>query len=404
MGHPKHELRRKVNTIEAALFTGAPAAEAEVRRTLDPLVAQAGGGWDERVRVLGKLAAGTTPRDEYLHRFGAAGVRHFRSAGGADIYLLAIETFPDHVNNVYLMCEGARTTFYDCGSMLPSTQEDLNRALTMVEHAYGRHVDLDRIDDLVLSHGHIDHVGGVGRFKKRGTRIHVHEFDVRVVTHFEERIVVTAMQVRVFLDRAGVDAATRTELEQMYVFTKQAFKSVPVDRVLVDGDEVNGYRLHHAPGHCPGQVCMQVHDILLTADHVLPRITPHQAPESITPWTGLDHYLRSLERFRHIEGVRLVLPGHEEPIENLCVRIDEIEAFHRRRLEEVLAQCREPRTIAELAHSMFGEQRGYGRLLALEEVAAHVEYLSRRCRLLIANLDELTSAPNPPLRYRAANA
>ena len=183
-------------------------------------------------------------------------------------------------------------------------------------------------------------------------RVHAHEFDARVVTRFEERIVVAAMQLRVFLERAGVDERTRTELEQMYVFTKALFTSVPVDRALVDGDEVNGYVVHHAPGHCPGQICMQVHNVLLTTDHVLPRITPHQSPESITPWTGLDHYLISLEKFRHIGGVDLALPGHEEPIPRLQQRIGEIEAFHRGRLAKVRALCSspaEPKTTAEIA-------------------------------------------------------
>jgi glyoxylase-like metal-dependent hydrolase (beta-lactamase superfamily II) len=146
-----------------------------------------------------------------------------------------------------------------------------------------------------------------------------------------------------------------------------------------------------------------VHNILLTADHILPRITPHQSPESITPWTGLDHYLISLEKFRHIGGVDLALPGHEEPIARLSQRIVEIEQFHHARLERVKALCAaEPRTTAEIAESLFGPQSAYNRLLALEETAAHVEYLARRGLLEIANLDELTRAANPPLRYRAA--
>jgi glyoxylase-like metal-dependent hydrolase (beta-lactamase superfamily II) len=152
---------------------------------------------------------------------------------------------------------------------------------------------------------------------------------------------------------------------------------------------------------------MQVHNILLTTDHILPRITPHQSPESITPWTGLDHYFRSLERFRQLGGVDLALPGHEEPIARLSQRITEIEAFHRARLDKVRALCaapHEPRTTAEISHDLFGAQAGYGRLLALEEAAAHVEYLARRGILEIANLEELTVAPNPVLRYRAAAA
>jgi glyoxylase-like metal-dependent hydrolase (beta-lactamase superfamily II) len=329
------------------------------------------------------------------------GVRRFSTAGGATVYLMQVETFPDHVNNVYLIRDGARGTLYDCGSQTALSQGDLARAAAVLREVWEEPRGLDDVSDVVLSHAHIDHFGGVGAWSGRA-RVHAHEFDARVVTRFEERIVTAAMQLRVFLERSGLDAGSRAELEQMYVFTKQLFVSVPVDRLLTDGDQVNGYQVHHAPGHCPGQICLQVHNVLLTADHILPRITPHQSPESITPWTGLDHYMLSLEKFRRIGGVDLALPGHEEPIARLSQRIVEIEAFHRARLDKVLELCRQPHTIAELARELFGAQAGYGRLLALEEAAAHAEYLSRRGRLEIANLEELTHAPNPVLRYRAA--
>jgi len=407
MAKLRHQLRRKRDQIELALYTGAPVAGDEVRRALEVLAVEVGADEARRVDELATVAEGKGSRADYRDAHGVAGVRRFATAGGATIYLLAVETFPDHVNNVYLIRDGERVTLYDCGSQTDQSRQDLSRAETVLANIYDERRRLDDVTDVVVSHAHIDHFGGVGHYKSRGVRVHAHEFDARVVTRFEERIVVAAMQLRVFLERAGVDERTRTELEQMYVFTKSLFKSVPVDRLLVDGDNVNGYVVHHAPGHCPGQICMQVHNVMLTTDHVLPRITPHQSPESITPWTGLDHYLISLEKFRHIGGVDLALPGHEEPIPRLQQRISEIEAFHRGRLDKVRALCSspaDPKTTAEIAHELFGAQAGYGRLLALEEAAAHVEYLARRGTLEIANLAELVKAPNPVLRYRAASS
>jgi glyoxylase-like metal-dependent hydrolase (beta-lactamase superfamily II) len=401
MAKPRHDLRRKRDKIELALFTGAPATAAEVHEALDALATETGGGEAARVEALGRVAEGRGDRAAYRDEYGVCGVQRFRTSGGATIYMLKIETFPDHVNNVYLVCDSGRATLYDCGSQTASSQDELKRANVVLKKVFDESLGLDDVKDVVISHGHIDHFGGVGEWKGRA-RIHVHEFDARVLTRFEERIVTAAMQVRVFLERSGVTDAARNEMEQMYVFTKRLFVSVPVDRVVTDGQEVNGFTVHHAPGHCPGQICMQVHNVLLTTDHVLPRITPHQSPESITPWTGLDHYLLSLEKFRHIGGVDLALPGHEEPIPRLQQRIVEIEQFHRARLEKVRSLCAEPHTIAEIADQLFGVQVGYGRLLALEEAAAHAEYLARRGQLEIANLDDLMRAPNPVLRYRAA--
>ena len=400
MAKPRHLLRRKLNQLELALFDGAPPSVSEVRSELDPLAAELGAEAEARVRALAELAGGAD-RGGYLEAYGACGIRRFATAGGASVYLIPVETFPDHVNNVYLIRDGARLTLYDCGSQTAQSADELKRAQRLLQRVYGERDGLDGVGDVVISHAHIDHFGGVGAWVGKAT-IHVHEFDARVITRFEERIITAAMQLRVFLERAGVDEPTRHELEQMYVFTKQLFVSVPVDRLLTDGQEVNGYVAHHAPGHCPGQICLQVHDVLLTADHILPRITPHQSPESITPWTGLDHYFISLEKFRHLGGVDLGLPGHEEPIRRLQQRIVEIEKFHQERLEKVRKLCAQPLTLAELSAQLFAPQQGYGRLLALEEAAAHAEYLARRGWLEIANLDELVKSANPVLRYRSA--
>jgi glyoxylase-like metal-dependent hydrolase (beta-lactamase superfamily II) len=398
---PRHELRRKRDKIELALFTGAPASAAEVEKELGALATEVGGGEPERVTQLARVAEGRGDRDAYREQHGVCGVQRFASSDGATLYMLKIETFPDHVNNVYLVCEGSRAALFDCGSQTAQSQDELRRASTIVRQVFGEKLGLDDVADVIVSHAHIDHFGGVGAWRGKA-RIHVHELDARVITRFEERIVTAAMLLRVFLERAGVDAATRAEMEQMYVFTKQLFVSVPVDELHADGDRIHGWTLHHVPGHCPGQMCLQVHNVLLTTDHVLPRITPHQSPESITPWTGLDHYFVSLEKVRRIGGVDLALPGHEEPIARLSQRIAEIEAFHRARLAKVRELCAEAKTTVEIAQALFGAQQGYGRLLALEEAAAHVEYLARRGQLEIANLDDLMTVANPALRFRCA--
>jgi glyoxylase-like metal-dependent hydrolase (beta-lactamase superfamily II) len=406
MSRRRHALRRKLCAVEWAVFSGAPASAREIRDDLLPLAEAAGGEASERIRALARIAEGAGDQAAYRDAYGVAGVRRFSSqgeGGGAAIYLLSVETFPDHVNNVYLIIDGARVTLYDCGSQTASSSDDLRRAQAVLERVYQAPRGLDDVDDVIISHAHIDHFGGVGAFRARGAKVHAHAFDAHVIEYFEERIITAAMRVRVFLERSGLPLDERTELEQMYVFGKSLFSSVPVDRALEDGETVNGYRVHHVPGHCPGQICLEVDGVLLTADHVLERITPHQSPESITPWTGLDHYFRSLDRVRRIGPSALALPGHEEPIADLVARIDAIVAFHRQRLDEVRALCRDrPRTVSELATAMFGDQRGYGRLLALEEAAAHTEYLQRRGQLHVADLDRLLCAANPVLTYRAS--
>jgi glyoxylase-like metal-dependent hydrolase (beta-lactamase superfamily II) len=400
---PVHELRRKLAALELEIFTGGPVAQGDVLREAGPMADALGDAARDRVRALSMAAAGL--RDGYRDRYGVCGVQPFETAGGTRIFLLPIETFPNHVNNVYLVLgRGHPPVLFDAGSGTDSTRVDFTRAARVLSEVYGQPGVLDQVRDVVVSHAHIDHFGGVGFWLDQGAALYAHEYDVRVLTKFEERIVVSALGVRAFLQQGGVPDDERAELEQMYVFTKKFFKSVPVAHTLHDGSRVFDYVAHHVPGHCPGQICLQVHNVLLTADHVLARITPTQAPESITPSTGLDHYLESLGKVLHIAGIDLALAGHEEPIEHLYRRVTEIDAFHRARLEKVRGVCEggQGKSVREIALEMFGPRQGYDRILALQETGAHVEYLARRGSLEIHNVEALLAERDPVLKYRAA--
>jgi glyoxylase-like metal-dependent hydrolase (beta-lactamase superfamily II) len=90
---------------------------------------------------------------------------------------------------------------------------------------------------------------------------------------------------------------------------------VRADRMLEHGDliDVPGLALRAiwTPGHTPGHLCFhdETHDLLLTGDHILPRITPNVSSYDLTS-NPLDDYLASLAKLRGIQP-REVLPAHE---------------------------------------------------------------------------------------------
>jgi glyoxylase-like metal-dependent hydrolase (beta-lactamase superfamily II) len=360
-------------------------------------------GLEPRLSLLKEAAGGSARRGEYIERYGCAGVRLFATEGGARIYLLPVETFPRHMNNVYLILEPGRSMLFDVGSGFDSSRRDLALAFAIVRDIYNEDARFEAVSEAVVSHAHIDHFGGVGDLKAAapGAVLSIHELDYRVIACFEERVVIAQKDIEVFLCRAGVSLEERERLLALYLSSRDSFKSVPVDRALRDGDRVGGgHRVIHTPGHCPGQICLAVGDVLLTSDHVLARITPHQFPQAITPYVGLENYINSLAKVRDLGGVRLALGGHEDPIPDLPSRVDEILVFHRGRLEAVKAACAEPRTVVEVARALFGAQEGYGVILAIEEAGAHVEYLHERGQLRIANVGEIAVARDPVFRYQ----
>ena len=159
-------------------------------------------------------------------------------------------------------------------------------------------------------------------------------------------------------------------------------------------------QVYHVPGHCPGQICLQVDDVLLTADHVLSRTTPHQAPESITNNMGLGHYLDSLAKIEKLDEFNLALGGHEEPMPELRSRIQFIRQAHDERLDQLLEICAHPLSTAGISQALFGQVSSYHVLLALEETGAHVEYLYQRGELQAVNLDEIENSPDPVFVYQ----
>ncbi len=328
-------------------------------------------------------------------------IKRFETSGKRTIYTFSVESFPVLRTNVYLIEDGDSLILVDTGSGREKSNEELLAGVTAVSEQHNTSFTLKDVTHILITHGHIDHFGGLPFVRQyTDAPIGVHLLDRRVVSNHAERVVFASRRLDNFLESAGVAEARRMQLMNNYLFSKNFYQSVETQFLLTEGETaVNDIDVYHVPGHCPGQVCLQVDDVLLTADHILSRTTPHQAPESITHNMGLGHYLDSLTKMSKVEGVRLALGGHEEPMWDINGRIAEIKQFHQRRLEKVLNICNEPKTIAEISLEMFGKVQSYHVFLALEEAGAHVEYLYQRGELFAANLEEIEQTSHPVVQY-----
>ena len=330
--------------------------------------------------------------------------QRFETGSGRVIYSFPVRSFPTLVNNIYVIDSGEERILIDCGSGMEQANADLLAGFEAIGAAFGRRLSPADMTAILITHGHIDHFGGLN-FVRRHTDapIGVHILDRRVLSNHEERVVFAYRRLETFLEGAGVSAEQREALMSIYLFAKTYYRSTPVQFLLEERQPtVGGIGVYHVPGHCPGQVCLLVDDVLLTADHVLSRITPHQAPESITHHMGLSHYLDSLTKMEALTGYRLGLGGHEDPIEDVPGRIRAIRQAHDERLCKVLDICREPMSIAAISRELFGRVDSYHVLLALEETGAHVEHLHQRGELVAANLEEIEQTSHPVVRYARA--
>ena len=271
-------------------------------------------------------------------------VQRFESNTGVRIYRISCQAFPGLVAHTYLLLGAGPVTLVDTGSGYGDSTRQILAGLESLRSEFGETVGVRDIKRVILTHGHLDHFGGLAQVTGPITAdVGIHELDRWVLVSFEERVLVATKAMTFYLEQAGVPIEARAALLEMYSAGKQHVKSVRVDFTLFDDQELDGMKMIHTPGHCPGQVCIQIGDVLLSADHVLPKTTPHQSPESITAWTGLGHYLDALVKIAKVPGVRLALGGHEGPIDNFYQRTEEIRVDHERKLDRIAGLLTEPR-------------------------------------------------------------
>ncbi len=335
-------------------------------------------------------------------------VKAYRTSHGARVFAIPLQLFPILRGFAYLVIDQEDVapcyTLIDSGSGMPESNQNLLSGIRAVGEIIHEDLDLSKIHRLFITHGHIDHFGGCVQLRDQTTApVFIHELDLRNLTNYEERTVVVSKHLEEFLIEAGTSESLRQRCLELYRITKSLGRSISVDRTYeAENYRVGRFEILHVPGHCAGHVVLKIDDVLFSGDMVLGHISPHQAPERLTHYTGLGHYLESLAKLgAWANGVEITFGGHGAPIMDLSKRIQEIREVHRERLERVLEILQQPHTITEVSQILFGEVHGYNILLALEETGAHVEYLYQHGLLEIANLDDLENSHHVvPIYYR----
>ncbi|MER5437668.1 MBL fold metallo-hydrolase [Streptomyces sp. NPDC002790] len=201
---------------------------------------------------------------------------------------------------------------------------------------------LDEVKGVVATHAHPDHYGLASRIRERTSAwigTHLGE-RTQIQVDAEERRARRA-EIADWLQECGVPGPLLAELDGELRALDAVLPTTAPDVELQEGVPVPGTEGAlipvHTPGHTAGHLCFHERDrnLLLTGDHILPKVTPNVARRPGSDPDPLRDFLGSLGRLGSIRDHTLVLPGHEWPFDRLSGRLDFLRQHHDERLAEI---------------------------------------------------------------------
>jgi glyoxylase-like metal-dependent hydrolase (beta-lactamase superfamily II) len=290
--------------------------------------------------------------------------------------------FPLRTVNVYALVGDDGWALVDAGIGMPDSRAAFWAGL---EHVG---LSLDKLRTMVLTHHHPDHIGlSAELYEQSGATVLMHPIDEAGV-----QIIWTGTMperfnsVSQFFRQHGLPPTDFWFTQVDPVVMRNIIRVPPHEAITLveDGEEIElvgeRYRVIWTPGHSDGHICLfrERDGVFLSADHVLPRITPnvglYSERDRVNP---LGDYLNSLEKVATLPA-SIVLPGHEEPFKDLAGRTAEIIEHHKQREMEILALLHvRPQHAYDVAEQLFGHRwkNSEARRMAVAETLSHLEHL-----------------------------
>jgi glyoxylase-like metal-dependent hydrolase (beta-lactamase superfamily II) len=270
--------------------------------------------------------------------------------------------------------------------------------------------DITDLKYMLVTHAHSDHLGLAARVREAsGALVGMHPAERATLRRSEpQEPQVGRVHLADWLRSRGAPEDQADQVAAMMtgavrVHRELARPDFDVEHGSLPLGAGTALRAVWTPGHTPGHLCFydERQDVLLTGDHVLPRITPHIGLPPGSEGDPLGDYqdsLRALARYNPAE----VLPAHEYRFADLGARLEMLLRHHRTRLAEIEhAVAADPGLSTWDVSAVLTWSRGWDQTLggarqsAVSETWAHLLHLQNHQRVINQGHDPDSWVPGP---------
>lgn len=247
-----------------------------------------------------------------------------------------------------------------------------------------REIGNKEVSELLLTHYHPDHFGYAGSLQeKTGAKVSMTRTDAQAgLSSWTDEVL---KSIPANYRACGIPEEMSIQMtDNTAGFQELVFPLPTIDHYWEEGETIvigrYEYEVIFTPGHSDGMVCFYNNEqnVLFSADHILPKITPN-----ISYWfhgddNPLQTYYHSLEKMIKLDA-ELVIPSHRQPFYGANQRIAELMKHHDERLEETVETLKEEKTVFEACEELFQRPLTvHETRFAVGETLAHLEFLRHK--------------------------
>jgi glyoxylase-like metal-dependent hydrolase (beta-lactamase superfamily II) len=257
------------------------------------------------------------------------------------IYTITLPTpFPVGPVNVYVV-RGDAIVLFDTGPKTRGAYEALEAGLK------GLGLQPADLDVIIVTHGHLDHVGLLKRLvEASGAATYGHPYVVSQWTYSEEKAHQRREYFTALFKTYGVPAVEASACIEHWNSYRVYTDEAQLDHAIEEGASIAGFDTYHLPGHSPSDLVFvdRRRGLSITGDHLLPDMSPNPLMRKPLPGQAksksLLEFQHSLRRSRALE-LGICCPGHGPVFGNHREVIDRLLERHDRRTHQIRGLLRQ---------------------------------------------------------------